>query len=371
LGSDHPDIAESQNNLAAVYVDQGRYADAEPLLQQSLAIREKALGSDHPDVAQSQNNLAGLYHAQGRYTDAEPLIKRALAVREKTLGLDHPRVAQSMNNLAAFYYTLGRYADALPLVRTVARKGFDRKDVYLPILNGAISQSLLTKADALKESYQVIQRTTSSAASNAINQLSVRFAAGTDELAKLVRGEQDLSVESAKLDHLLITAISKEPGKRDPTNEQRLRYRLTSIAAERAGIQTRLNDQFQEFAALSKPVPTSMDHTQSLLENDEVLVFVDVDTNSYAWVITRTNADWIELKVSAKTLNEQVKALRASLTFDIDTPFDTQMAYKVYQETFGTIAGKLQGKKRLSVVTNGALTSLPLQLLITKDPTGL
>jgi hypothetical protein len=31
-----------------------------------LAIREKALGLEHDDVAQSLNNLATLYHNQGR-----------------------------------------------------------------------------------------------------------------------------------------------------------------------------------------------------------------------------------------------------------------------------------------------------------------
>ena len=38
----------------------GRYADAEPLYRRSLEIREKQLGRDHPDVADSLNNLAGL-----------------------------------------------------------------------------------------------------------------------------------------------------------------------------------------------------------------------------------------------------------------------------------------------------------------------
>jgi hypothetical protein len=43
-----------------LYKDQSRYADAEPLLKRSLAIREKALGPNHPHVAQSLNNLGNL-----------------------------------------------------------------------------------------------------------------------------------------------------------------------------------------------------------------------------------------------------------------------------------------------------------------------
>jgi len=36
--------------LAALYSDQAREAEAEPLYQRALAIREKALGPDHPTL---------------------------------------------------------------------------------------------------------------------------------------------------------------------------------------------------------------------------------------------------------------------------------------------------------------------------------
>ena len=85
------------NEQAIQLYQQGRYADAEPLLKRSLAIYEKALGPDHPDVATSLNNLAVLYSNQGRYADAEPFHKRALAIYEKALGSDHPDVATSLN----------------------------------------------------------------------------------------------------------------------------------------------------------------------------------------------------------------------------------------------------------------------------------
>jgi tetratricopeptide (TPR) repeat protein len=106
--SDHPYIATSLNNLAVLHVSQGRYADAEPLYKQSLAIYEKTFGPDHPNVATALNNLARLYQDQGRYTDAEPLYKRSLAIREKALGPDHPDVAVSLNNLARLYQHQGR-----------------------------------------------------------------------------------------------------------------------------------------------------------------------------------------------------------------------------------------------------------------------
>ena len=115
LGPDHPSTATSLNNLAALYRSQGRYEEAEPLYQRALAISEKALGPDHPSTATSLNNLAELYRSQGRYEEAEPLLQRALGIREKALGPDHPSTATSLNNLAALYDSQGRYDEAEPL----------------------------------------------------------------------------------------------------------------------------------------------------------------------------------------------------------------------------------------------------------------
>jgi tetratricopeptide (TPR) repeat protein len=115
LGPDHPDVATSLNNLAALYRGQGRYDQAEPLYQQALALRERVLGADHPDIVTSLNNLAVLYQAQGRYGEAEPLYRRALDICERTLGPAHPLVAHSLNNLAGLYQAQGRYGEAEPL----------------------------------------------------------------------------------------------------------------------------------------------------------------------------------------------------------------------------------------------------------------
>jgi tetratricopeptide (TPR) repeat protein len=80
----------------------GRAANssARPLYERALAIREKALGAEHPDTAQSLNNLASLLQDRGDLAEARPLFERALAIREKALGAEHPDTAWTLNNLA-------------------------------------------------------------------------------------------------------------------------------------------------------------------------------------------------------------------------------------------------------------------------------
>ena len=115
FGPEDPNVAQTLNNLAKLYRTQGKYTEAEPLYQRSLAIWEKALGPEHPNVATSLNNLALLYGTQGKYAEAEPLYQRSLAIVEKVLGPEHPNVAQSLNNLAELYRTQGKYVEAEPL----------------------------------------------------------------------------------------------------------------------------------------------------------------------------------------------------------------------------------------------------------------
>ncbi|KST67715.1 tetratricopeptide repeat protein [Mastigocoleus testarum] len=117
LGNQHPDVVQSLNNLATLYSYQGNYQEAEPLFKQAFEIRKRLLGNQHPEVAQSLNELATLYLYQGNYQEAEPLFKQALEIRKRLLGNQHPEVAQSLNNLAASYESQGRLKEAESLFK--------------------------------------------------------------------------------------------------------------------------------------------------------------------------------------------------------------------------------------------------------------
>ena len=369
LGPDHPDVAGSLNNVAELYKDQGRYADAEPLYTRSLAIWEKALGPEHPNVATSLSNLAGLYQAQGRYADAEPLLKRALAIQEKALGPDHPDVARSLNNLATLFTAEGRYADALPIVQRTIAQNYAAKSVALGVLHGSQSQNLITPTQALNLSYAVLQHSVSSAAGEAISTLAARFAAGSDELAQLVRKVQDLTAEADRLDKNIIAAVSKPPAERNTAIEDQIRKRVEEIKSERDKIQDVFSQRFPDYVALLKPQPLTVEQTQAPLADDEAIVAVDLDKKSYVWVITKDRADWKELSVSAEDVSKDVGILRTGLNPDSPKPFDRSLAYQLYRKVLGPIEEIISQKTRLSFVLDGALTSLPPQVLVTRDPT--
>src|SRR5437764_3798967 len=80
-----------------------KYDDAIKLANRALAIREKWLPPDHPDIAESLNDIGVLYQQKGGFAPAKPLLVRALAIREKALKPNDPLIIETLINLAAAY----------------------------------------------------------------------------------------------------------------------------------------------------------------------------------------------------------------------------------------------------------------------------
>ncbi|CAK4668797.1 unnamed protein product [Aphanomyces euteiches] len=130
--NDHSHVAEVMNYLGICLstrkgyhaVNPWNFRNAETLLIEAKAMRERVLGTNHPDYATSLNNLGNFYKAAlqmishkdeskdmkfgwgGVLLKTEDDIKEfyttSLSIRELNLGRDHPHVAQSLNNLALF-----------------------------------------------------------------------------------------------------------------------------------------------------------------------------------------------------------------------------------------------------------------------------
>lgn len=97
--------------------EQGKYAEAIPLVEQQLAISKRLYGENHPDIAANLNTLGLLYYSQGRYIEAEPLYKQSLEMSKRLHGKNHQDIATSLNNLGLVYLAQDRYSEAEPLLK--------------------------------------------------------------------------------------------------------------------------------------------------------------------------------------------------------------------------------------------------------------
>jgi tetratricopeptide (TPR) repeat protein/CHAT domain-containing protein len=166
LGSDHKDVASAINQLARLYYQMGQYGKAEQLYERAMDIRRKVLGEEHPDFAESLDNAAELYQDIGQYTKAERLYQRAREMRKKALGERHPAYATSLDNLAALYTATGRYkqaealaAEAMEIRRTALGEqhaDYGRSLNHLGLIYGSLGRFEKAK-DLLVRAREVIK----------------------------------------------------------------------------------------------------------------------------------------------------------------------------------------------------------------------
>jgi DUF2914 family protein/tetratricopeptide repeat protein len=89
-------------DLAARAASSDDYASAESLLREAAHLQESSLGSEHPDLASTFNNLAIVCEKEQKLTDAGEFYRRAFAIASASLDADHPLVLTSRENLDEF-----------------------------------------------------------------------------------------------------------------------------------------------------------------------------------------------------------------------------------------------------------------------------
>jgi non-specific serine/threonine protein kinase/serine/threonine-protein kinase len=125
LGDEHVQTLALMTTLGQIYMMQGKLSEAEPLYVKALESRRRHLGDEHADTLETMGALASLYWRQGKYAQAEPIRAQVVQLQRRVLGDEHPATLTSLNNLALLASYEGKYAEAeaqfLQLIETMHR----------------------------------------------------------------------------------------------------------------------------------------------------------------------------------------------------------------------------------------------------------
>jgi CHAT domain-containing protein/lipopolysaccharide biosynthesis regulator YciM len=445
LGSRHSDVAGDLGGLAGVYSAQGRHREAEELLSRVLAITEETLGANQLETARALANLASEYSDEGKHSKAVELLERALGIRQKTLAANNPDVAETLNNLAILYdhahetknaLAYSRQATAAVIAHTATeasnaqqksessgllaqRAGYFLK--HIAYLDATVQERLEPLPAAAREAFEMAQWANHSSAGAAVQQMGLRFAAGNDALAALVRERQDLSALWRDRDRALLTALSQPGGQQSSTAMETLRRELAETENKIAALRTRLEKQFPDYSALTSPSPLEAEELQQLLRDDEALVFWLSGARHwelYVFALTREGFEWKTIPLKGEELSQKIVAFRRGLDVDAlhrglermecsqaeadkrglsriecgralanecaqalregrglgraecahPELFDLALAHELYKTLVGPVEPLIKDKRHLIVVPSGALTALPFHLLVTEKP---
>ncbi len=208
-GPDAPETFAAINLAADLLRQQGRFADADPLIREARDGMIRLFGPDNGNSVSMTTNLAVNLDAMGRTREAEPLFRQAVAGWEKLFGRKTPYILAPINGLAANLKTQGRFAEAETLLREVLalRRELDGPDdadtIYAKVTLGSLfaDQGLNAAAEPwLSEAVADFLRTQGEADSDALNAMGrlaivLKDQQRFDEAEKLQRRVIDVSTE--------------------------------------------------------------------------------------------------------------------------------------------------------------------------------
>jgi tetratricopeptide (TPR) repeat protein len=104
-------------NLVNLYRNEGRFKDAEAVLQRGLDLEVKYLGEKHRTVVDTLMMLGGVYQQEGQKNEAQcaparATYERALSILESMVGLQHPNLLPVLRQYAQLLVTMHDTANA-------------------------------------------------------------------------------------------------------------------------------------------------------------------------------------------------------------------------------------------------------------------
>lgn len=413
-GGQSPYLAIALNNLAQRMAGYG--PDVEAMLRESLSVIERAFGTRNPNYATALANLAEVVAKKGDHAEADRLAAQVVSTFEAMLGPSHPKTASGVRLQAALAAARGAWAEADRLYSRVnelavthlqqggfgesrsgaSAYGLDASDfaAHLRVLQriGADDPAIQARA------FLLAQRAQSSVTAAAVGKMAARFAAGTGELAAIVREQQRLRPARAALEESVIGLIARGPGGAPRLADARAE--LARIDGELSRLEARLAAEFPQYSRLVTAEPVSLDDARAILAGDEVLVmFVELGARlglpaeSHVLALTKAGLRWHVLDLPERPAGWRVPTLRCGLDEQAwrnapqlceqltgrtwsdgggRPPFRLARAHELYRELFGPIEDLLRGPdgrwRHILVQPAVALQVIPLQALVTAPP---
>lgn len=142
LGPHHSLVSKALTTIGMIHESRGEFEEARNVHERALSITEQAYGPEHNNTAIALTNLANAIGEEGKNDEAIALYTRALGIQEKTFGVGHIKTANILQNIGATLTEIGKYQDGLPYYEraldiTEKAKGPLYVELCLPLNNMA------------------------------------------------------------------------------------------------------------------------------------------------------------------------------------------------------------------------------------------
>lgn len=316
---------------------------------------------------------ATLDEAEGNASEARRGLEQAVALNT----LNYPNSATllaSRARLAAHMARNGDSAGAITIFREIVAKSATTPGAGL-----VTSRMLRTYLDALTAQQGAGNAADFFAASQTLVRPGVaqtqavfarELSGGSDEASALFRQSVNLSREIVRVDatiERLRISVAEDPLARAAIASEQARR--DALGNEQTAIVARLS-AFPKYRVLSNS-QLDLTRLQAQLKPGEAYFKLSlVGGAAYGMLATANSATAYRIEATPADLSEMVKALRDTISAERDgqlqtSAFDVALSHQLYQILFGAVHDTLKASTHLIYEPDGALLTLPANLLVT------
>ncbi|WYL98014.2 MAG: CHAT domain-containing tetratricopeptide repeat protein [Gloeotrichia echinulata IR180] len=327
--------ANTLTSIGAVYSDLGEKQKALSFYNQALPLH-RAVG-DRSGEATTLGNLADLARSQGNLQQARTHIQAAIDIIEDL----RTKIVDQQLRTSYFATVQGYYK------------------FYTDLLMQLHKQDPSKRYDAL--ALQVSERSRARVLLELLTEANAKIREGVSP--QLLAQEQNLQQKLDAKDKLRRELLSKTAAE---TTIQNIDKEITDLLAQYRELQTQIRTSSPKYAALKYPQPLDLAQIQQQLDPDTMLLQYSLGKErSYLWAVTPNSLDTYELPPQAE-IEKITNDFRQSLVTVTGSNQQAKIAKQLSQIILAPVANKL-GKKRLVIVADGALQTIPFAALT--DPT--
>src|SRR5438270_2095542 len=323
--------------------------------------------------AQIFGDLGAISENSGDRADADRLYRQAVPLLE----LNYPGTAVLLNSkarLAGYLARSGQLAIAEAMFADIVHSQPDTSNLppsFANVLRPYVDL-LLKKGDDPKATAEIFATTQlmirpGLAQTQAV--LARELTGGTDEASRLFRQSVTLTrqVERARIELARLQDLAK-PTPQEAVRTRVLRATLDTSQKEQLTTQAALAG-FPRYRAVSSDTIGLADLQKILRPGEAYYRMTIVGDHVYAVIVSPTAAHAVKLNVTGKQLDDQVSALRDTIS-KVENgqrttyPFDVALSHQLYTELFGRFDAGLAGVTHLIFEPDGAMLRLPVNLLV-------
>jgi len=193
--------------------------------------------------------------------------------------------------------------------------------------------------DASLEAFKLADALTGTSVRSAIGASTTRAAVTSQELADLVRKEQDAQKQLKLLEGALSDNLAAPVEQQLPEVIQELKTKIDTLTRARRVLADEINTRFPKYAELTSPRPVSISQLHRHLHPGEAFVSIySADDQSYVWAIpSQGEIVFSTVPFGRQRLSQMVADLRQTLdpkpkTLGDIPEFDVSMAYELYRK---------------------------------------